>query len=85
MEATTLRHDTKTVGIAAVEIVPGRSRRSVIVQNLSTNDVYVGGSGVTTANGIKIIPGASATIYTSASVYAIASGAGSDVRYLEEA
>lgn len=60
-------------------------RKSVLVQNLSANDVYIGGSSVTTLSGVKLVPGASIEIHTQAAVYAIATVDASDVRYIEEA
>jgi hypothetical protein len=73
------------IGSTAGLIVPLRdSRRSVLLQNLSANDIYVGGSTVTMATGIKVAPAEDITIYTRAPLYAISANEGNDLRYLEE-
>ncbi len=76
-----------TVGVAAAKLptTPLTGRKSLTIQNLSSNMLYIGSSTVTAANGIRILPSGSMTIRVSDSVdiYGIASGAGSDVRTLE--
>jgi hypothetical protein len=83
--ASTLEHGPVAVGLAPILIKAPGTRRSLLLQNLSNNDVYVGGPTVTTETGIKLSPGADITIYTLSAIYAIATAANSDVRYLEEA
>lgn len=80
-------HNTVSVGVAATLIVAASgTRQSLILQNLGAADVYIGGSAVTTANGLKLASGASLTIDgTTAAVYGISGTAGQDVRYLQEA
>lgn len=63
-------------------------RRRAFIQNLGSNDIYVGASGVTTATGMRVAKGAtlSMEIGQNVDVYAIASsGASNDVRILEVA
>jgi hypothetical protein len=74
-----------TVGVtAAVLRASNSNRKSCLVQNLGASAIYIGASSVTTANGIEIKPGQSATFYTGAALYAIGATAGLDVRYLDE-
>lgn len=46
-----------TVSTTAVELV-GTENRGWVLYNNSTNVVYLGGSGVTTSNGLPVDPGA---------------------------
>jgi len=60
------------------------ARKSLLIQNLGTGAIYIGGSTVSTANGIKLDAGENITIdRTTAAVYGI-STATQDVRFLEE-
>ena len=54
------------------------------MQNVSANNVYIGGTGGTVANGIRLLSGQSATLTHAGAVWGIASAASSDVRYMEE-
>ena len=75
----------KTIGVTASQVVAtGTFKRSVLIQNLSANDIYIGDSTVTTATGIKIVAGGDATFNTQGDLWAVATGANSDVRYWEE-
>ena len=63
------------------------SRRMVLlIQNVGANDIYIGASTVTTANGFKLIPNAvlQLSIQDDVTVYGIAS-ANTNVRILEGA
>lgn len=84
--ATTFAHGAVTVGTAAVLIRAANSnRQSLIVQNLGTVDIFVGGVGVTTGNGLRVQAGQASTLDKStAAVYGISGTAGQDVRYFEE-
>jgi hypothetical protein len=78
---------TVTVGATAVAL-PSSSlanRRKIVIQNNSSNPIYVGGSGVTTSTGIVVAKGASYSEEAgpSCALYAIAAGAGNEVRVLE--
>jgi hypothetical protein len=83
-----LSNAAHTVGIAAAELLAANTtRRSVIVQNLSAGDIYLGSDNtVTTATGLKVASLQSVTLDKAApaAIYAIGSGAGLDVRTLEE-
>ena len=75
-----------TVGLVAGQIAAADvDRAGLIIQNLGAADVYVGGSAVTTASGIKIASGGVLTLETGAAVYAVSGSAGQDVRVLQEA
>jgi hypothetical protein len=61
----------------------GRGR--CLLQNLGGSDIYVGSStGVTTANGIKVVADGTMEISFDDTVYAITPSGTADVRYLEE-
>lgn len=80
-------YNTVSVGTTAAVIASRRdSRNSIIVQNVHASQVlYVGtDSSVTTSNGLKVAAGESVKIddYRGV-VYGIASGAATDVRFLE--
>lgn len=62
------------------------TRQRLTVQNRSSDDIYIGPSGVTTATGLYLGPGEAFTVQGStAAVYAIGAVGSQDVRYLEEA
>jgi hypothetical protein len=77
---------TVTVATTATLIAAAKpSRKSILIQNVSAQDVYVGyTSAVTTSTGIKISAGSgmSDDLYTGA-IYGIVSATTSDVRYAE--
>lgn len=78
---------TVSIGTSAATIVPARrGRKSVLVQNAHASQVlYVdSASDLTTSTGIKVVAGESVRLATRDIVYGIASGASTDVRYLEE-
>lgn len=76
-----------TVGATAVLLsVSTKSERNAIaVQAPSGSDIFVGGSDVTTANGLKIAAGTMQAfdLKKSSNIYGIAAGAGNDVRIME--
>jgi hypothetical protein len=73
------------IGTSAVLISAERStRRSILIQNNSTYDIYIGDSSVTTSTGVRLRPGADITIYGKGAIYGISATAGCNVRYLEE-
>ena len=75
-----------TVGTSATLIRAAKpSRKSLFIQNVSTQDVYIGyTSAVTTATGIKVAPSAGLEddLYTG-TVYGIVAASTSDVRFAE--
>jgi len=77
-----------TVGTAAVEITFGADSERLFVtfQHLNASgDIYIGGSDVTSAKGIKLAPNVinSITLTKGATLYAIATVAGQDLRVME--
>lgn len=72
-----------TVGTTAVEI-PGASGSIQAVQNLGPGVVYLGGAGVTTANGLKIDVDQTyePAVPFSGDRYVVSDTAGTDVRLL---
>ena len=74
-----------TVGTSAAVIVSALAgRQKMLIQNTSNKDVFVGGSTVTTTNGIRIAKGATMELdIGEVALYAIAGSAGNDVRVLE--
>jgi hypothetical protein len=62
-----------------------RRRRTILIRNLDTSiSVYIGGSTVTTGNGMLVKAGESITVSTSAAVYAVAASGTPTVAYLTE-
>ena len=82
-----LAHGQVTIGSAATEIkAANTSRKALTIKNVGAVDVYIGGSGVTTANGFKLGSGeALSDIRSTAAIYGIraADGAGT-ICYWEE-
>lgn len=69
---------------AATLLAARETRKRAIFLNAGTVDVYIGIATVTTANGFKLVPGSSISLYTTALIQAItASGTGA-VHYIEE-
>lgn len=82
----TVANDVLTVGTSEVELVAGTpvaNRRYVLVQNTSSNPIYVGATGLSTADGILVPKGANVPFDASAGLFAIAGSAGNEVRILE--
>ena len=75
------------VGTAATLIrAANASRSSCLVQNLGTQDVYVGkDNAVVVGTGIKVAPGGSMRVTFADAIYGIiAGGTTEDVRYIDE-
>ncbi len=84
--SSTIATNQATVATTATLIAAARTGRvSITIINGGTTDVLVGGSGVTTANGLLLTgtKGASVTINTSAAVYGIVGTGTQAVSYLE--
>lgn len=83
-----LRSSPVTVGTSATKIptIPLSDRRTIIIQNVSSNIVYIGNSSVAVANGFRIYPRGTMqiSIEDSVDVYGIA-GSSSAIRILEGA
>jgi hypothetical protein len=76
-----------SIGTAAAVLVAARqARESVLIKNNHASQIlYLGGnSSVTSSNGLPLAAGESVRVETRQVVYAIASGASTDVRYFEE-
>jgi len=84
--ASNVGNASVTVGTSAVLLASAAStRKSLTIQNLGASEIYIGGSGVTTANGLKVASGQPWTTTTATGAYyAIGAAAGLDVRLLEE-
>jgi hypothetical protein len=76
---------TSTTAAAVIAADSTRRRRTILIRNLDASvSVYIGGSTVTTSNGMLIKAGESITISTSATVYAVAASGTPSVAYLAE-
>src|SRR5207237_10324887 len=60
-----LKNTAATITTGAAQVVSSAlsNRRGVMIQNLGTDNVYVGGSTVSTSNGIRITPDATSPIF----------------------
>lgn len=84
--AAEFRNDAKQVtDAAAVSLVPNTPERRKATFQAIGGTIYLGGPGVTVANGFEIGPGSSIEVEVSDAFYAIAkTGETVDVRILEE-
>lgn len=58
---------------AATLIAARETRKSVVIVNGSNVDIFIGPATVTTSNGIRVSPGASLTVNTTALIQSISS------------
>jgi len=66
----------QALATTATQIVPARAgRKSLIITPTSSTLFYVGGSGVTSTNGLYVPAGASVTLSTEAALYGAAPSA----------
>jgi hypothetical protein len=75
-----------SVTTSATQIVPARAgRKEVTIVNHTTTAVYIGGSGVSVANGLLLagVQGQGITVTGGAAVYAIAASGSGTVSFLE--
>jgi hypothetical protein len=80
-------YGNKSIGTSAAVLVAARqARESVLVKNNHASQIlYLGSdSSVTSSNGLPLAAGESVRIESKNVVYAVASGATTDVRYFEE-
>ena len=71
----TINHGATTVTTTQVSLISaGTTRRSVTIQNLGTDYIYIGATGITANNGLRVSPGQTAVIDKSpnAQIFAIA-------------
>jgi len=61
------------------------SRRNLMIQNLGTGVLYIGGTGVTEQNGLKVLPNGDMSMDNSsgAAIYVTSTGTTS-IRFLED-
>ena len=75
------------VAATATDLVPTDlvNRKSILIQNIGTKNIFIGNSGVTVSNGIRLSSGSSAefAITDNVNVYAIAQTGTSEVRVME--
>jgi hypothetical protein len=80
-------HAAVTVGTSAVALptTAAAGRRKIYIQNLSNKEIYIGGSGVTTSNGLRVAAGAvfEDEVGDDVALYGIAAAAGNNVRVFE--
>lgn len=78
-----IENEAVTVGTSRAVITSARGgRQDIIIQNLSSNDIFIGGSTVTTANGLKVPANAiyNYTLPSGVSLWAIAGSNSTGVR-----
>lgn len=83
-----LAHNQVTLAATATLIAnarPDRKSITVVLKGAAPQETFVGGLGVTTANGVPVpaVQGASITIETAAAVYGIVAATTQDVGYYE--
>ncbi len=83
--ADTLVHNQVSVGTSATEIARERTgRRSITIKNLhASTTLYVGGSGVSSSNGMEVKAGESIQLTTTAAAYGIAASGSVTAAYVE--
>jgi len=83
----TIAHGQGSVTTSAAQfLASGSTRRSVTIQNLGTDYVYIGATGITANNGIRLAPGQTLVIDKSpnAAIFAIAASGTQVCSYLTE-
>lgn len=84
---TTIGNSAVVVGTTEAALLGSQQagRKYLYVQNLDNKAIYIGTTGVTTANGIRMSPGTVSELRIGAalSLHAIASQAGADVRIMQ--
>lgn len=83
----TIAHGSGSVTTTAASLIAsGSTRRSVTIQNLGNDYVYLGATGITANNGIRLSPGQTVVIDKSpnAQIFAIAASGTQSVSYLTE-
>ena len=79
-----MNYGNVTVTDSSTQITTSNTdRHSIIIRNNSVNNIYVGDSSVTVANGFRLIPGESIYIINKNAIHGIGDVASNDVRYLE--
>lgn len=82
--AATLNHGAVTVGTGAITIkAANTSRKSILIRNNGSTNVFIGPSGVTATNGYKMTPGKCLYLVDVEIIYGISDSGSNSVRYLE--
>lgn len=79
-------YGAQSVGTTPIQLLTKQNGRvgALIQNNHASQDVYIGSdANVTSSNGIKVPAGQSVRIAYAGAIWAVASGAGTDVRYFE--
>lgn len=86
MGAQAMETGQVTIGTTATAIIGGRKRSRVRITSHAATAVFIGGAGVTTANGYRLpaTDGASVVLETSAAIYAIVAAGTLVVSFLDE-
>jgi len=81
-----LAHGQVSVGTSATQIkAANTSRKAITIKNIGSETVYLGNSGVTTANGFPLEPGEGfGPLRTTAAIYGIVASGSGKVAYWEE-
>jgi len=86
---SSIANSAVSITTTAAQLTPSplSNRTTLIVQNLGNKEIFIGGSGVTSANGIRVSAGANAELNYNASValFARTASGTADVRILEAA
>jgi len=83
----TLNHNQVSIATTATVIVArsNNTGRTTIKNLHATEDVFLGGSGVTTSNGFPLEPGEAMSIESMAAIYGIVASGTATVAYFQEA
>lgn len=85
LNTDTMNYSNVTIATSATTLIAANSsRKSILIRNNGSNDLYIGeSSGVTTSDGQLIRPQQCIRLFTTAIIYGIADTSSVDVRYLE--
>lgn len=73
-----------SLGTSATQIIAANSRQGVLITNPSTTvTVYIGGAGVTIANGQALAPGCSLSLPVVSAVFGVVATSTQTVSYVE--
>lgn len=84
---TTIAHGTVSVATTSTEILSASAtRRSAAITNTGSNTIWLGSSGITTSNGLRLSSGATAIIdkAPTAAIFGIAETATTSVAFFTE-
>ena len=84
---TVIAHGSASVTTTAAQVLAlATGRRSATIQNLGTDYIYLGATGITANNGLRLAPGQTAVIDKSpvAAIFAIAASGTQAVSYFTE-